>query len=105
MHATLVSETDFGRKVAEKRVTLVDFGAEWCPPCKALLPVMEQLAAQFGERLAVLKVDCDDSPGTAGQFGVMSMPTVIVFKDGVPMEKLVGLRSKAVYEATLSRYL
>jgi thioredoxin 1 len=69
-----------------------------------LLPILEELADQLDARASIYKLDCDDSPATAGTYGVMSMPTVILFKDGEPLEKLVGLRSKTVYEGLISRH-
>ncbi|MCL6603303.1 MAG: thioredoxin [Paenibacillus sp.] len=87
------------------RVVLVDYGAAWCPPCKVLLPVMEELHQEYGDDVTVVKVDCDELPELAAEAGVMSMPTVIVYKDGQPMEKLVGLRPKSAYQAVLNKQL
>ncbi|WP_028550304.1 thioredoxin family protein [Paenibacillus sp. UNC451MF] len=99
------NDTSFRRMIREQGVTLVEFGASWCPPCKVLLPILEELDREYGERLSLLKVDCDASPEVAAEYGIMSMPTVIVFHNGEPVEKLVGLRPKSVYETLLSRYL
>ncbi|ULO07024.1 redoxin domain-containing protein [Paenibacillus sp. 19GGS1-52] len=83
---------------------LVDYGAPWCPPCKVLLPLLEELHQEYGNTVSILKVNCDDLPELAAEAGVMSMPTVIVFKEGQPMEKLVGLRPKSVYQGVLNKY-
>jgi len=91
-------------EIDEQGVTLVEFGATWCPPCKALLPILDELDQQYGERVNVVKVDCDDSPAIASEYRVMSMPTVIMFHNGEPVEKLVGLRPKNVYETLIERY-
>ncbi|WP_123041497.1 thioredoxin [Cohnella candidum] len=99
-----VNDSTFDSSIAKQGLTLVDFGAVWCPPCKALLPIMDTLSTERGDALRVLKVDCDDSPETASRYGVMSMPTVIVFHDGEPVEKLVGLRPKSAYENVLDKY-
>lgn len=96
---------DFENAVRRTGVTLVDFGTTWCPPCKALLPVIETLAGEYGDRVSVVKVDTDDSPETASSFGVMANPTVIVFNDGEPVEKLVGLRPIDAYRSVLNRYV
>jgi thioredoxin 1 len=74
---------------------LVDFGAEWCGPCRALAPIVEQLAGEFHGRLKVGAVDIDKSKGVATEFGIMSVPTIIFFKDGKQVDKVVGLRPKA----------
>lgn len=83
---------------------LVDYGAPWCPPCKTLLPILEELDSEYGDTLSILKVNCDELPDLAGEAGVMSMPTVIVYSGGQPVEKLVGLRPKSVYQGVLNKY-
>lgn len=95
----------FQSGIKEKSVTLVEFGAKWCPPCKVLLPILEELRNEEEEHLEILQVDCDQSPELAAQFGIMSMPTVIVFHHGEPQDKLIGLRPKSVYQATIARYM
>lgn len=104
MKLSTLNDDTFQEVIGQRGVTLVEFGAEWCPPCKTLLPILEELADQLDARASIYKLDCDDSPATAGTYGVMSMPTVILFKDGEPLEKLVGLRSKTVYEGLISRH-
>ncbi|CAH1195383.1 Thioredoxin [Paenibacillus plantiphilus] len=104
MSVLAVNDINFNSEVNKNATTLVEFGAVWCPPCKVLLPILDELSDEYGERLAVLKVDCEESPVTAGGFGILSMPTVIVFHNGEPVEKLVGLRPKNVYENILAKY-
>jgi len=99
-----INATTFRSAIREKEVTFVDFSAQWCPPCKVLHPILEELQREEGSRLSILHLDCDESPEIAAEFGVMSMPTVIVFHNGEPVDKLVGLRPKGVYLAALSRY-
>lgn len=81
---------------------LVDYGAAWCPPCRTLLPILEELSAEYGS-VRMIKVDCDELPELASEAGVMSMPTVIVYSGGQPVEKLVGLRPKSVYQGVLNK--
>lgn len=100
-----VDQAAFDTAIRENEVVLVDFGAEWCPPCKALSPLLEELQIEEGDRISILKVDCDESPELAGRFGVMSMPTVILFQNGEPLDKLVGLRPKDVYRTAYGRYM
>lgn len=100
-----VDDTTFRESIREQGVTLVKFGAPWCPPCKSLLPILDELEHEYGEQLSILKVNCDESPAVAAEYGVMSMPTVIVFHNGEPVEKLVGLRPKGVYQAMIARYV
>ncbi|WMT39000.1 thioredoxin family protein [Paenibacillus sp. D2_2] len=100
-----VNDVTFQSEIQKKELTLVEFGAVWCPPCKALLPILGELSEKYGEQVSILKLDCDESPITPGSFGIMSMPTVIVFHNGEPVEKLVGLRPMSVYENVLSKYM
>jgi thioredoxin 1 len=88
-----VSDADFSSRVlTADRPVLVDFWAEWCGPCRMISPVVEQLAEQFGQRVDVLKLDIDQNPATVQNFGVMSVPTVVIFKDGKAVDRSVGYR-------------
>jgi len=73
---------------------LVDFWAEWCGPCKMIAPALEEISQDYAGRLRVAKLNVDDAPDTARRFGVMSIPTLILFKDGEPSYRIVGARSK-----------
>lgn len=105
MSIRTINTAAFRSAIREKEVTIVDFSARWCPPCKVLLPILEELQREEGGSLSILQLDCDESPEIAAEFGIMSMPTVIVFHYGEPVDKLVGLRPKGVYQAALSRYV
>lgn len=74
---------------------LVDFGAEWCGPCRALAPIVEDLAKEYEGRLKVGTVDIDKAQGVARKFGIMSVPTIIFFKGGEAVDKITGLQPKA----------
>ena len=86
-------------------VTLVDFWAEWCGPCQMMLPILDQFSASMEGKMTVAKVNVDESPEVAGQFRVMSIPTLIVFKDGEPVETMVGVQQADQLEAVCSKYL
>ena len=73
---------------------LVDFWAEWCGPCKMIAPILEEIADEKAGSLSVAKVNVDDSPGLAQRFGVMSIPTLILFDSGEPAKRLVGAKGK-----------
>ncbi|NSL51549.1 thioredoxin [Calidifontibacillus erzurumensis] len=75
-------------------VVLVDFWAPWCGPCKMIAPVLEELDAEIGEKVKIVKVDVDENPDTAAKFGVMSIPTLIIFKDGEKVDQVIGFQPK-----------
>lgn len=76
------------------RPVLVDFGADWCPPCRAIAPHLEELAASEGTQLSIVKVDVDASPETAMRYGIRGLPTLIVFQDGEPKARRSGALPK-----------
>ena len=90
-----VSDQDFDNQVlGSERPVLVDFWAEWCVPCHMVSPVVEEIARDFADRMTAAKLNVDDNPQTARKFGVMSIPTLIVFKDGQEKARVVGARAK-----------
>jgi thioredoxin 1 len=101
-----LSEATFAEQVnSAAEPVLVDFWAEWCGPCKTIAPILEELAGEQAGKLQIAKVDVDDNQGLARQYGVQSIPTMIVFKDGVEVHRLVGARGKAQLLEDLSTYL
>ena len=84
---------------------LVDFWAEWCAPCKMIAPVLEQIASEQGDNLKIAKMDVDVNQVVAQQFGVMSIPTLILFKGGEPVERLVGYMPKENLERKLLAHI
>ena len=84
-----------------KTPVLVDFFATWCGPCKMLAPVLESVQDEIGEKAKIYKLDVDEGMEVAKRFGIMSVPTMIIFKNGEEVERLVGLRSKSEIIATI----
>ncbi len=90
-----VGEADFDELVLKSELpVLVDFWASWCGPCKMVAPVLEELAADYGGKVKVLKVNVDENPDTASRYSIMSIPTMILFKNGEPIQTLIGFRNK-----------
>ena len=98
-----VSDGEFQKAVLESpHPVLVDFTATWCPPCKAIKPSLEELAAQYQGRASIVAVDVDASQATAQQYGIRAMPTLLVFKGGKVVNQLVGAAPKARLEALIT---
>lgn len=91
-----VTDADFGTEVLGERgrPVLVEFTADWCGPCRQLAPVLSSIAAEEAGRLKVVQIDADSNPGAVTRYGVLSMPTLLVFRDGEPVQQIVGARSK-----------
>lgn len=92
-----VTDASFDADVASGTV-IVDFWAPWCGPCRMVAPVLEEIAKAHGDKVTVAKLNVDENPASAGKFGVMSIPTLILFKDGQAAKKVIGARSKADLE-------
>ena len=101
-----LSEATFAEEVnSATEPVLVDFWAEWCGPCKTIAPVLEELAGEQAGKLRIAKVDVDENQGLARQYGVQSIPTMIVFKDGVEVHRMIGARGKAQLLEDLGAFL
>jgi len=100
----VLTDDNFQNETSDGLV-LVDFWAPWCGPCRMVSPVIEGLAGDYEGKLKVGKVNVDDNQQVAMQFRVMSIPTVILFKDGQPVETMIGAQPKSAYQARLQPYL
>ena len=101
-----VSDQTFQKEVLEAdKPAIIDFWAEWCAPCRQIAPIIKELAAEYGDRVKIVKMDIDSNPGTPGQYGVRAIPTILAFKDGQVVEQLQGARPKADFQSMVDRLL
>ena len=101
MEITLTKQNFETEVLQSDKPVLIDFWAPWCGPCRMLAPAVAQIAEEYEGKAKVCKVNVDDEPELAGRFGIVSIPTVLVFKNGQLSDTLVGLRPKAELEALL----
>ena len=100
-----VTDTNFDETIKKNKVVFIDFWAGWCGPCRALAPTIEELARDYSGKVFVGKLDVDENPKTSECFKVYSIPTMIIFKDGCEVERLVGLCAKKNIENAIQKHL
>jgi len=101
-----VSDSTFKKEVLESTLpVLVDFWAPWCGPCRMVGPVVEEIASHYEGKVKVVKLNTDDNPGVASEYGIRSIPTLMVFKDGQRVDMVVGAVPKTTLATTLEKYI
>lgn len=101
-----VSDSTFKKEVLDSDLpVLVDFWAPWCGPCRMVGPVVEEIASQYAGQVKVVKLNTDENPNIASQYGIRSIPTLMVFKDGQRVDMVVGAVPKATLANTLEKYI
>ncbi len=101
-----IDDSSFDKEVLQSDVpVMVDFWAPWCGPCKAIGPVVEDLAGQYGEQIKFTKCNVDDNPVTPGKYGIKAIPTLIFFKDGDVADQITGMVAKSKLEDTIKKVL
>lgn len=99
-----VTDNTFENEVSAGTV-LVDFWAPWCGPCRMIAPVLEEISNELGDKLKIGKLNVDENPSSAQKYGVMSIPTLIVFKDGQAVDKIIGFQPKEALLNTINKNL
>jgi thioredoxin 1 len=100
--STAVTESSFEQEVIQSdKPVIVDFWAEWCGPCHAVSPVLDKIAEERGEELRLVKVNIDEEPALAQKYGIVSIPTIVLFKNGEPAAAAVGAQPKTAIERSL----
>jgi len=106
MSAAVFTDKNFSEQVVKSKLPVViDFWATWCPPCKIIEPIVDELAEEFGDKVIVGKMDADENPDVVGQLNVMSLPTMLFFKDGKPVKTLIGAQGKQTYKKAIEELL
>ncbi|HEX6923186.1 MAG TPA: thioredoxin [Bacillales bacterium] len=103
MAITKATDQNFSQETGEGLV-LADFWAEWCGPCKMVAPVLEEIDSEMNDKVKIVKLDVDENQETAGNFGVMSIPTLIFFKDGEVVDKVVGYQPKEALVEVINKH-
>ena len=104
--AAQVTDASFKQEVLDSEVpVLVDFWAPWCGPCRMVAPVVDEIAQQYDGQIKVVKLNTDENPNVASQYGIRSIPTMMVFKDGQQVDMVVGAVPKTTLANTLEKYL
>ncbi len=100
-----LTDADFDAQVKVQPLILVDFWAEWCGPCRVIAPILEELASEYGDRLAVGKLNVDENRQTAARFGVRSIPTLMFFRDGSRVDQVIGAHPKTTLKSKIDQLL
>jgi thioredoxin 1 len=98
-----LTDASFDAEIGAKGTAVVDFWATWCGPCKKVAPIIEELAGQYAGKVRVYKMDIDQNQGTPARFGVMSIPTIVFFKDGKEVDRVIGAFGKPAFEERINK--
>ncbi len=105
MEAQIITDANFKEVLDTDKPVLVDFWAEWCGPCKMIGPIVKELAADYDGKAVIAKVNVDENPSTSAEFGIRSIPTLLIFKNGEIVDKQIGAVPKAVLAGKLDAQL
>ena len=101
-----VTDQSFDAEVLNSETpVIIDFWAEWCAPCRAIAPIIKDLATHYGDKVRIAKLNIDENPSVPGRYGVRSIPTVLAFKDGTVVGQITGARPKSAFEEMVQKLL
>jgi thioredoxin 1 len=103
--ANYVNDSEFNQLLTEQKLVVADYTASWCGPCKVVAPLMDQLATEYSDRVAVVKIDIDENKDNAKKYGIRSIPAVLIFRDGEMVESLFGSKPYETYSDSLETQL
>jgi thioredoxin 1 len=103
--ANYVNDSEFNQLLTEQKLVVADYTASWCGPCKLVAPLMDKLATEYGDRVAVVKIDIDENKDNAKKYGIRSIPAVLIFRDGEMVESLFGSKPYETYSDSLETQL
>ncbi|HEY7583721.1 MAG TPA: thioredoxin [Acidimicrobiia bacterium] len=104
-NTVILDNSSFDQTIAGGTPILVDFWAEWCGPCRLIAPILDEMATEYDGKLRIGKLNVDENPQISGEYDVMSIPTLILFQDGVEKKRIIGARPKHNLVSELSEYL
>jgi thioredoxin 1 len=100
-----LDDTRFDETVQQQQLMLIDCWADWCGPCRMIAPTVEEIAREYAGRVSVAKLNVDESPETASRFGIVSIPTLLIMKEGKEVDRIIGAVPKNYIEEKLKKYL